>query len=110
MIIEMKELIISVLLLFSSVYSNSQNCECPDYLFSTSGDEALMSVGSKNNKLLICGYHDHELGNGYISGKMQKDSLMYLCGFSIFICQDSIISLTNYSYLLILDLNINSSL
>jgi len=91
----MKTFLLTISFIFIWIHSYSQNCNCPDDMFSSSKDKPLIEIGTGNNKLFICGYRDIDLANDYKSGVLLSDSSMYLCGFSVFTCQDTVKSLTN---------------
>lgn len=79
-----------------SIHSFSQNCKCLDYEFSSSKDKTIIEIGSANNKLIVCGYCNINLDNGFKSGVLQKDSSIFMSGFNIFTCTDSIRPLISF--------------
>lgn len=93
----MKAIFFLIILFFFSVYSYSQDCDCPDLLYSSSKYKPLIEIGPKNNKLFVCGFSGIDLINGFKTGVLLKDSSMYLSGFSIFTYKDTVKLLTNIS-------------
>jgi hypothetical protein len=91
----------SLIIIFLSIYlsSLSQNCHCIDYEFSSSKESPIFEFGENNNKLIICGYSNVNLDNGFKSGVKQSDSSIYLCGFNVFSCSDSVQPLLSFGEL-----------
>ena len=85
----MKSAFLILMIASINMYCYSQNCQCLDYEFSSSKEKSIIEIGSGNNKLIVCGYSNIDLDNGFRSGILQKDSSIYLSGFNLFTCTDS---------------------
>ena len=86
----MRHIILTLIFFSIWIYCYSQNCKCPDNGFSSSKDKPIIEIGNENNKLIVCGYSNVDLDNGYKSGILQKDSSIYLCGFEVFLYKDTV--------------------
>jgi hypothetical protein len=98
---------VGLIIIFISIYlsGTSQICHCIDYEFSSSKEKPIIEFDESNDKLIICGYSNVDLDIGFKSGIKQNDSSIYLCGFNIFICSDSVQPLLSFGELKVFKLS-----
>jgi hypothetical protein len=89
---------ITLIIIFISAWLSglSQNCRCIDHEFSSSKEKPIIEYDNGREKLIICAYSNVMLDIGFKSGIIQKDSSIYLCGFNVFTCSDSVRPLLSF--------------